>query len=346
MINCALCNQEKQPKSNTHYLTDSIIRTAINEDGVNVRGKGFYFSFDPSKPFADFKFQQGTSPQKLEDMLGRKTTEAENTEAENELDFTVNDKFCKECELIFGNIEKAFNPKLLKLLRKQDLNNVAHVIFDEKESPIVRLFFLMQIWRSAVCDETFLLSDKTMELLRIKILNEDYTELEQFPISVQYLETLPSLEEGKDEKVVKTDVYKTDNIVALVEGINPNIILMNDFLIQFYEDLDFPFVDFHGFNDSQDYIELLNYNSNVYKMKVISNEDRKVFLYNIYYQYIIPKIDFYKNAFVEVYRRSTGIKPTHETIVAFMIGLGKDDDIMKLTMEGFTSYTNDFFKKL
>lgn len=46
---CELCLLEKSFKSNTHYLTDFIIRTALNEGGVNIRGKGVYFAIDPRK---------------------------------------------------------------------------------------------------------------------------------------------------------------------------------------------------------------------------------------------------------------------------------------------------------
>ncbi|MBK8657107.1 MAG: hypothetical protein IPN20_25120 [Haliscomenobacter sp.] len=38
---CALCAKNEANKKNTHYLTDGIIRSCLNEDGSNVREKGF-----------------------------------------------------------------------------------------------------------------------------------------------------------------------------------------------------------------------------------------------------------------------------------------------------------------
>jgi hypothetical protein len=53
---CYLCLLEKKPKSNTHYLSDFIIKSALNEDGVNTRGKGIYWGIDsPSSPKCSYK---------------------------------------------------------------------------------------------------------------------------------------------------------------------------------------------------------------------------------------------------------------------------------------------------
>ena len=37
---CKLCSQREADKKNTHYLTDSIIRTCLNKDGSNIREQG------------------------------------------------------------------------------------------------------------------------------------------------------------------------------------------------------------------------------------------------------------------------------------------------------------------
>lgn len=62
-IICALCKEEKEPKSNTHYLTDSIIRTCLNENGKNTREKGFFFDF--SNPAIHYGFQRNTNSEKF-----------------------------------------------------------------------------------------------------------------------------------------------------------------------------------------------------------------------------------------------------------------------------------------
>lgn len=139
---CELCSLEKNLKSNTHYLTDFIIRTALNEDGVNLRDKGLYFNIDPDYLFKEIKFQRATSPEKLEEILGRPTTEQENIEAQNTIEFSVDDKFCKECEDKFGIIEVNFNYNILKYYRSQRFYEDQNLIqFDVSESKIVRLFY-------------------------------------------------------------------------------------------------------------------------------------------------------------------------------------------------------------
>ena len=74
---CKLCKVREANKKNTHYLTDSIIRTCLNLDGSNTREAGFYFDISNNTPFVDFNFQRGTSVVELEKPLGRPATDEE-----------------------------------------------------------------------------------------------------------------------------------------------------------------------------------------------------------------------------------------------------------------------------
>jgi len=58
---CALCKNREADKKNTHYLTDGIIRSCLNQDGSGDREKGFYFDLSNKSSYVEFNFQRETS---------------------------------------------------------------------------------------------------------------------------------------------------------------------------------------------------------------------------------------------------------------------------------------------
>lgn len=338
---CKLCKQERAPKSNTHYLTDFIIRTALNEDGVNVKNKGLYYSFDPDRKSVGFKYQQRASPERLQEVLGRETTDDENAEAKEFTEFSVSDSFCKDCEDIFSAIENDFDTKLLKKFRGDDLTGVSQINLNEAESRILRLFFLMQFWRSSVCDDTFDLSENTNEFLRNKIFTRDFSDLELIPLSVTYLETLKD-EDDTDEG----DKYKTQNVVSPTEGKNPYIILMNDFVIQLYEDLNFPFTDFYGLNEVGSYVDFLNYKKTDFKVNVLSNAKRKIVSQGWFHTQASSMMENTRKDFMVRFRKTFGALPTIYNIADYMTSIGKIEDPNTFLDENFEKYNDDYFKNL
>lgn len=338
-MKCKLCTLNKKPKTNTHYLTDSIIKTALNEDGVTTRGKGIYWGIDTGKLIVDFKFQQEASPSTLENLLGRKTTFEENYDAENNIDFTVSDTFCEECEKKFTAIETKFSDKIISKFRNCDLNNVNHKILSENESGITRLFFLMQFWRTAQCDPSIKLSSVLSEKIRLKIFNQDYSGLEDIPLSVTYLET-------KKDLVDEGNKYKTDNIISIREHRNPCLIIMNDFVIQLFEDFKFPFYDFYGINNPADYIDFLNLKQLKFKVKIVSNDERKKFL-QLYFStaaklFKANQAWFFLNMYTKVFRKL----PSNFEIQKYLIFISSNNDIMKFSAEKLSKNILSYFKQL
>lgn len=336
---CSLCKLEKKPKKNTHYLTDSIIRTALNEGGVNVRGKGMYFEIDPDNLFSSMKFQRATSPEKIEEILGRQINEEEITESMNEIAYSVDDKFCKECEDIFGVIEVKFNEEILKYFREQEFSEDDKLIeFNIEESKILRLFFLMQFWRTSICEEGFSLSEDISEQLRLKILNIDYNHLENFYLSITYLQTLPEEEDEEGD-----DSYKTSNFIIITEGSNPYIIVMNDFVIQLYDmDSDLPFIKFYDLNNEENYKSLLNFNQAKFTSLVFLNSQRKEFLYKMAESVAHLKMRDSLNFFIKNYELKYGIKPDTELGQKYLDELCEYESINKFSGDNMTRFTTTF----
>jgi len=259
---CPYCKEKEGTKSNTHYLSDNIIRTALNSGGSKDRDKGLYFDMSNSSGAVKFNFQQSTPQQKLEDNLGRPPNEEEIEEAKKRL-FSVDNIFCPDCEKAFGVIERAFDTAILPKFREAELEGVLSM--DIVEIRVLRTYFYLQLWRSSICDKTFQLPTEIEDDLRNILLNNveiDSNEITKYPLSITYL---VNNEEGET---------KTQNLVGCTSGGNPYLILMNDFIIQFFEDEgNVIFFDFNGLN-SDDYLEYINQNEDVFKVKVFSDSER------------------------------------------------------------------------
>src|SRR5687768_3219748 len=101
-MKCALCQIREADKKNTHFLTDSIIRSCLNFDGSNEREKGFYYDISTDKTFTDFNFQR-VGEEVIEKAVGRLATDEE-LEKARKIPFSVDYVFCTACESIFTKI--------------------------------------------------------------------------------------------------------------------------------------------------------------------------------------------------------------------------------------------------
>lgn len=337
---CKLCRSDKKPKTNTHYLSDFLIKTALNEDGVNIRGKGTYWGIDSRKLIVDFKFQQEASAPKLERLLGRKTSPEENKDAEENIDFTVSDAFCGDCEKIFTQIETEFVNKIIAKFRNSNLQNVQQKVLNDKDSRTSRLFFLLQFWRTAECTNSLKLSDPLRERIRVKILGRNDTGLEDIPLSVTYLETLKDAND-KDPG----NKFKTSNVVSIIDNSNPVAIIINDFVIQLYEDTKFPFFRFFGINNQLDYIQYLNQNQAQFRVKVISNKERKSIL-SLYFNmaakaFVSNHAWFFLDIFTQEFKRL----PSTAQIQHYLDKISKNQDVMSFSSEKLSTNVLNYLKK-
>ena len=260
---CKFCQIKEANKKNTHYLTDSIIRSCLNIEGSNNREKGLYFEISSKNPFIEFNFQR-IDEQSIEKAIGRKPTEDE-IENAKQIPFSVDYIFCSDCEKQFTEIETKFIEKILPKFRQNDLTGLSSISVEE--NIICRDFFYLQIFRSAVCEEVYDLPNELIEKLR-KILFEKHQDL-TIPISVTYLQTTGGQE------------HYTENYIGYTSDKNPFIIFMNDFIIQCYENEEnIKHIELYGLNNA-DYKDFININEGNFKFKIFQNEQRRTFLNNL-----------------------------------------------------------------
>lgn len=333
---CALCKNREADKKNTHYLTDGIIRSCLNQDGSGDREKGFYFDLSNKSSYVEFNFQRETSVEKLEESLGRQPTDEE-IENAKKIPFSVDYVFCNQCENLFSEIENFFIDIILPKFRNSDLDDINNIEISERKE--VRLFFYLQIWRTHICENTLKLPESTAEDLRQILLGFESIELNDlnhYPLSITYLQTSGDLKEY------------TTNFVGFTNDKNPYLILLNDFVIQFFDSNEnIRFFDFHGLNTQENYQNYINIKEESFVIPVFQNNTRKQFLNAIINaEKVKQTLDFYRDSFNKLWFLTFGdyppIRITQEYINEIV---GDNFEVLKYSRERIIELTRNFILK-
>lgn len=334
---CPYCQENEGTKKNTHYLSDNVIRTALNAEGSKKREKGFYFDMSNNSGAIKFNFQRATPQEILKGGLGRQPSEQEIEDAKT-IPFSVDDVFCPACEELFTAIENQFTEAILPQLRDSDLSETQEITFSEFN--IIRKYFYLQLWRSSICDETFQLANETQNELRIILRNDNVEneELCKFPLSITYLNTI-----GGQEKY-------TQNVVGFTDDQNPYVIFMNDFIIQFYDNEEsVKYFDLHNLNNEGDYVKYINLNKDEFIVKVLSDKKRIEFNLDIMKESkSTPLISMLKDNFTRMYFAIFRTEPSQEQIDQYLASIigGEQELALKYSYEELRDRTIDYLKGL
>ncbi len=332
-MKCALCKKNGADKKNTHFLTDAIIRTCLNEDGENIREKGFYFDVSNDSPFVEFNFQRRTTVEKLVSTLGREPNEDEIEKAKT-IPFSVDYIFCSACEKKFTEIEDRFIQKYLDKFRSKEYNERA-IINDYKAA---KSFFLLQVWRTSICDEIFHIPENTAEKLRLLILNNNEAtreQLSEFPLAVSFLIT-----ENGDNPAA--------NFVGYTDDTEPNLIIMNDFIIQFFSSQkSVYFFDFYGLNDKDTYREMLNTSPDKFVIQIVSDEQRQKLLIDFITTDKVKSLKkFYADNFGKLWNALFGNYPSPYLTHKYLMYLtnGSENNLLHYTKDNIFDKTRQFIE--
>jgi len=334
---CALCKDREANKKNTHFLTDGIIRSCLNLDGSKKREKGFYFDLSNDNAFIEFNFQRETSVDKLKSSLGREVTDEEIEKAKS-IPFSVDNVFCNVCESYFTEIENKFINEILPSFRNTNLTGKDRINLTGIKT--VRLFFYIQVWRAAICDDTLKISADIVENLRQIILNYKtciVKELNHYPLAITYLQTTGD------------EAEYTTNYVGYTSDRNPNLIIMNDFVIQFYEVSDaVKFFRFYGLSTEQNYKELINCNEEQFIVNIFQNDKRKQFLKDFTTEKVKQTIQYYEDCFGELWLKFFGVNPPIQTTQEYLQALigGEEFNVLKYTKEKLLDVTIQFIQRI
>lgn len=330
MNTCKFCKNKIADKKNTHYLTDAIIRTCLNKDGSNQRGKGLYYSINNKVPFVSPHFQQLDEDTIVNNLLGRKPTDEE-IEKAKEVPYSADNIFCSDCEKKFTEIETKFIKDILPKFRNTDLSGKESI--EIEDNILCRNFFYLQIFRSAICDREAKFPSEFIENLRV-ILYEKREDT-SIPLSITYLQTLGGQE------------YYTENMVGFTNDSNPFAILMNDFFIQFYDDeRNVKFIEFYGLNREEDYQNFIHVDEEEgFVFKILNDKERKIINTGFQKEKVKSEIKFYKDLFVFLCEK-VGMVSTEYEKYRFSQELNKylsSDGVNKLSEENMMGFLQSYF---
>lgn len=334
---CKCCGNNQADKKNTHYLTDGIIRSCLNEGGTNIRGKGAMYDVSSNKDSIEFKFQQKTSLQAIKEGLGHEPSDDEIDEAmQNE--FSVDYIFCTSCENAFTEIETEFIKKILPKLRDEDFTGKTEVTFSE--NILIRKFFLLQSLRTSLCDPGYSITKPLEEKLKKIILVKavDPALVISVPLNVTYMNTLGG------------DFEYTTNTVGIGSENGNHIIMFNDFIIQIFDrQTDVKYVDFFGLNNRETMSYFTNYNEESFRFQVFDNERRKKIMSKFFELKIRRQLSFYLNDLQHEFIIRKGYPPPRFIINFFvnqMIFANSFSDLQRYSMDRYLKIKEALFINL
>jgi sulfur relay (sulfurtransferase) DsrC/TusE family protein len=336
-MTCKCCNSKEADKKNTHYLTDSIIRKCLNENGTNYREKGFMFGLSNKSPFVEFGFQRETNTTSIIDALGREPSEDEINEAKKNA-FSVDNYFCSDCEKLFTVIENEFINEILPQLRGINFGELNQRTIEFENCILIRKFFLLQFWRTSVCDPSFDIANSFREKIQLGIFQNDPI-LKEVPLRVTFLNTIGD------------DFEYTKNLVGTLKDKSNFAIFFNDFIIQAFEKVDdINFIELYGLNQQNDFTQKFNTNENIFVIDILFNNERIDFASTLYQKdFVRNTIDFYQYIFVRQFYTTFGVSPHPRIISSFIQGIlyGKDcSEEKRYSIDRFQNYANEYFRRL
>ena len=164
----------------------------------------------------------------------------------------------------------------------------------------------------------------------------DVSEIKHYPLAITYLQTIGN------------EAEYTTNFVSYDINRNPNLIIMNDFVIQFYESPELiKFFNFYGLTTEQNYEKLINFNEEQFVVNIFQNERRKKFLHEFRTESAKQTIQNYADRFRELWFKCSGVYPPNQTTQKYLKELTSGDEfnVHKYTKENVFKITVKFVKE-
>jgi hypothetical protein len=233
---CKLCKENDLEDVGSHIFTESVIRTALNEDGFTKRAdKELMFEISVNKVGLDF-FGSAIQPEKIEEITGKPVTEEQIAGNENEL---INKNLvCRDCENRFNPIETAFVQDIYTHIVKKSHEELKkdtcnYIAFEDKKL-IALQFVIINVWRASASNyDNWKLTDEQEEYLRSFIdktlvgdLNSILERTTQFADEINDFDFALNYFIQDEERL-------SDNGVLIDNSVSPYFILLNRLSIIF-----------------------------------------------------------------------------------------------------------------
>lgn len=320
---CKLCQNNPLENVGSHIFTESIIRTALNQDGYTKReDKEIIYKISPERIGIDF-IGSGVLPEKIQQITGKQLSDDEIEQNKNP--FINRNLVCRKCESRFGHVESEFLRKIYSNIVKKnnaDLKKyTCNYISFKHEKWLALQFVIINVWRASTSNY----SDWKLDLN-----HEEY--LRQFILSTadDNIESIINKTiENKDNikhfhfvlnYFIQESENLTENGVLVDTWENPYFILLNRLSLIF---------DFVPFNEMK-LPELLNdiidknfmciipsSESAELRLGINSDEQRKELYYRVSVKAandILKRID---RIFIDTHKHTFGFQPPLNSMIYF-----------------------------
>ena len=148
---CKLCQNNPLENVGSHIFTESIIRTALNQNGYSKRAdKEIIYKISPEKIGLNF-IGSGVLPEEIEKITGKQISDEEIEQNKNP--FINRNLVCRKCEIKFGHIESEFSRKIYSKIVKKNNGDLkidrCNYISFENEKWLALQFVIINVWRAS-----------------------------------------------------------------------------------------------------------------------------------------------------------------------------------------------------
>lgn len=235
-MNCKLCYKEIKEEVRSHIFTESLIRLALNDEGVTKRvDKEVIYDVSGNKIGLSY-FGSSILPERFKEITGR---EIKDEDIEGNINPIINTELvCHQCEKLFNPIETEFIQNVYsKIIKRknEDLkeDRCEFVSFNDM-GVLGQLFVIINIWRaSASRYENWNLESDEEEIIRaylntvldgtlegtIAKANSNIEMIKNFHFALNYF--------------IQGDSIHSSNVVFIDLPRNPYLIMLNRLMITF-----------------------------------------------------------------------------------------------------------------
>lgn len=227
---CKLCQNNPLENVGSHIFTESIIRTALNQDGYTKReDKEIIYKISPEKIGLDF-IGSGVLPEKIEQITGKQLSDDEIEQNKNP--FINRNLVCRKCESRFGYVESEFSSKIYAKIVKKNNDELkkdsCNYISFEHDKWLALQFVIINVWRASASNYSdWKLNSEQEEYLQQFILLTAADDIDT--IIAKTIENKDNIKHFHFvlNYFIQESENLTENGVLIDTWENPNFILLN-----------------------------------------------------------------------------------------------------------------------
>ncbi len=315
-MKCKLCKTNDLDNVGSHILTESIIRTALNQEGYTKReDKEIIFEISLDKVGLDY-FGSAVQPEVIEDIIGKSISEELITANDNSLiDRAL---LCRECEKYFSFIESDFVEKVYSnIVRKAQnelLKDSCNFIEYNGLRALSLVFVLINIWRvSATTNEEWKLTEGEEENIRSYLHNIKGKDAQEILAKAkEHLEEIKSFRFIISYFIQEAENL-TENGVVIDPCVNPYFFLLNRlsiiFIFQEITEKKLPKILPESIKNSLGCIIEHNDVENI-RININSDSERKELFNNYAHDLTDQIMQKLNSSFIQAHRMFLGFNPT------------------------------------